>query len=1848
MYFLHKALFLCVMALFSPSVFAQVVDDCYDGSHSENSIQHKQSKWVDLKDRLGLSDASVGSFDYDEPWFTSVVAKNQNVKFQAAHVYMDTIYVHKGTTVELSLPTQSVEHESSVHTYQRWYSYRTDRTFETNHSNGAVYDLLTPLSGVTAYRFDNGYVGRPLSSNQLLDMNFYYPTDGEFMDWFDQADRTDNDWYMVACDVSGYTDFTEHYGGEQADQDVSDETLRTNFCKNYYEPTLGVRAIFYIVGVDNHQSSESWDKGHNRLKLSEYQGGGNSEGNRYLEEYEISFPAKHVSNYTSELVALSKDARGYAIPDVDEMEDLSVSLADNDAGLQLATTSLSGMNRVIKFRKSGVGNQTPWEVKDGSTATILVTKSVNGTTYNIARFKLTFHADQIPLTQTQISQLGTDTASGKSWNFLYRSPKWMEENLKLLTALNFDYDPNVEALYGQDAYFPFPMDWTHSSYAFFDGSKRGDYVGEHKIYQTKQYYAEWGNYAIVNDYKGFGELSGGIQARPPKNVGKDDDGYFLFIDASDRPGVIAQLPFDERLCPGSELFMTAWMKSTGIKANDDAALLFTVLGVDSTKNADGSYTVTRTPIYRHSSSQIRTTVWLGAGDPGTGSGHNEWYQVYFSFINNNTQVESYDSYLLQIENNSASTEGGDMYLDDIRVYLMQPSAEVNQLDVSCTQNRTLMNIKMDWDRLMSRLGYSDDDEGVDAIDFCFIDEAEYNSYLLQHPDDYSGAISDAVVEISDDDTGDSGYHGTFNTLYFNLPFDRNKEYDGSNHPNLGSDNKGEDGNSYFYRMTDETGESSLAVDFYSALIPNRSYIMLIQPHLSADKDLDADDFAGMINNACAIKTSFYVTAQTLLRVNGEVVDPTTDFCAGQIFNFSTNVRVPTGVNPDGTNSYTEIRNGVYFDWFFGTEDEFIAPNDSFGGVSLMDALGIFRDIYPDKTDLTEVQIGEQATADGQMANFTQDDYDIIKYYIEAEGEEGGLHHRLILHRENLDITLLSSGLKLVIQPIPTLKSPDGDISDEAWAKVCWAYVPLELEASGDAPQLHAGFNVTRYPSADFNPGLRIGLSQIEATSAEHPMTVPLRGATLVSPNAEYIGMVLSAMPEVFNKLYLVDTDDPAYKNETFFPVDFSEYSLPIGVIKSLHAEPYVEGSSYKDEMQIYFDTQTEQDNGFRFQPKEGYTYTFVVHFEEQSKNEVSNTCFGSFVVPMKVVPENLVWRGTSVTSNWNNDNNWERADKSELKKDDSDSYLTNEDNMTSRGFVPMLFTNVIMPGGSQAELYMAGYTNGGEGWSSSRPDYMELPTENIQYELMAYDQDGMLTTQRYRVNMCRDIHFEPGAQMLHAEELLYNKAWTDVEVTPGRWTLVSTPLQGVVSGDWYAPKATGRQATEYFKDITFSLADYNRLSPAVYQRTWSDGATVVEQSGGNEKTPVSFAAEWSSVYNDASVPYEAGAGFSLKAVSDNTPLLFRFPKADESYEVATEPLNRQGSGKLLVSGLVDRSNPYVYNPKSDVTITLKPSSAAENGARYLLVGNPFMTLLDVRKFVEANEEVLAQKFWYVTADGSTQADASDGNGQWMASAPYQAAPYSAFYVEVSDPNAAEVSVKFDAGMQVEFTSTGDASSDRGQTLQIEAIGSQGSSRALLGYSDRADNACGREDAVLLENLSGNDVKVPQVYTVAGSTAVGANWLKDVQQVPLGVFAATEEENVTLTFTGLDALRSPRLYDAELNVETPLSEGYQLTVKGASHGRYFLRSLGGALTGLTSTETEPELTAYSVRPGELIVSSNAALQNVQVFTADGRRLSPVMQSQSDYVRCMSGVERGVVLVEATVDTCRKIVRKVMVK
>lgn len=1213
------ALFFLMAAALWPAVDAlgQVTGNKYNKTYEEVKITHKAAKWFDL--RSGISDAAqaMDTFDDETKMFTLQDGKTE---VQAAHTYLDTIYVHKGTSVSLEIPDK-LGTQIRVESYQRWHSFRTDGTYRTQNTDpNQVWDLLTPADGIsgTSYRYANGYVGYPKGAN-LYKVNFYVPTDDEFTKWFGAGAATtyDNKYYLVACDVSSYTDYTKNF----------DKTTPSKFSfepqsdGKTYEPTLTHRVLFYIVTVDDRDKDPTvtWTKGMGRLKDLAYQGGTLDEGKKYLEEYDISFPVTRVSDHTKELVALSKDAWSYAIPGVLKDNDnntLNISLKDDNSGIKLATTTLTGMNRIIQFNYpyDNTTDNTQYVYAYNSKATIYVTKTVGDVTYNIARFNLTFIRDTRLLTQTQLKRIEDGTIQNENLKYYqFRTDKYLEQNYQLLTSLNFDYDPAVADTYGSSAFYPFPLAWTSNSYSFYDGAEGDDFKNGNK-------YPEWGYYSIMSTFMEKDHWNNGTKNSYAESL--PGSTYHLYVDASDRPGVIARLPFRDKLCRGTELFVTAWLKSAGWSSSmADAGMLFSIMGV----RKDPVLGTVYEPIYRHSSSQVRRTDYLKGGMPGTGSGTNEWMQMYFSFIID--EDADYESYVLQIDNNSASTDGGDMYIDDIRVYMARPNVNVKQKKLSCDEN-TLMTLELDWEQLLSRVGLeestSQDEKFDQAIDFCFVDKKKYEAYLQENPGAYQQAIENSYVTLADGEIFEEG----IGTLYYSLYFDIiNHGYnEDPSEDNLVRDHVVDEYSTpkkygFRYRVTNE--EKKLAIDLYASMTQNRDYIMFVRDHDDTDEDgIGFDDFNP--SEKCAIKTEFRVNPMNQVLINGQIVKPEDmdKYCTGQAFEFTVNLKYQ---NDQG--EYVDYTgNDIYFDWFFGTMDEYETYytyvngviTEDLGGtdekVNLKDALIAFRSEYPGDVDVIIDQNGKYQIEAEPREQFEAAHKALIEYFLNSD-KTVGLNCQLVLYKQSLNIRLLEDGLDLVVAPIP-LSTGEGNL-------ICTTPIELQLEPGGKAPVVLPGFEYMSYTDynstverEDYYPAMRIGLAQIKASSEKNPIKINLRNAKFAFDSgatdkpSDYDPDHIGLMPKE-KDLYLISSNDPAL-HDLLNPTDgeYDRHQYSIGKVVSFYAKPYGGSGPLPDNhMDIYFDL-TNLMSGLEnndaktaiekqvFTPREGYEYRFGVHFEE--------------------------------------------------------------------------------------------------------------------------------------------------------------------------------------------------------------------------------------------------------------------------------------------------------------------------------------------------------------------------------------------------------------------------------------------------------------------------------------------------------------------------------------------------------------------------------------------------------------------------------------------------------------------------
>lgn len=174
-----KILFLVSAILCVSSALGQI-----NNAYRNNSVKHKYpNKWYTIRNNSGMSQASkdMDTFDDETPSFKNTYT---NTDIQAAHTYIDTLYVRKGESVTLYLPLISNGlNQLSAQAYQRWYNFITEGTFSYTSRN-TTYDIVSFNS--TAYRFANGYVGGVNTdlgnngTNYLDRITFTYPTDAQY------------------------------------------------------------------------------------------------------------------------------------------------------------------------------------------------------------------------------------------------------------------------------------------------------------------------------------------------------------------------------------------------------------------------------------------------------------------------------------------------------------------------------------------------------------------------------------------------------------------------------------------------------------------------------------------------------------------------------------------------------------------------------------------------------------------------------------------------------------------------------------------------------------------------------------------------------------------------------------------------------------------------------------------------------------------------------------------------------------------------------------------------------------------------------------------------------------------------------------------------------------------------------------------------------------------------------------------------------------------------------------------------------------------------------------------------------------------------------------------------------------------------------------------------------------------------------------------------------------------------------------------------------------------------------------------------------------------------------------
>lgn len=1853
--------------------------------YSDYEIRPKRSWFVKLAHEAQTSPMTGFIQRDEEGWTINPYTKRP---MQKTSTYTITHYLKCQSTHDLYVPTCMVKNETGLthsRAYQRWYNYKTDE---------AVNDSVLYLGINSSRKYSNGLVvGARLNFN-----------DGGYGDFvgkcvtFQMPENVPDDWeYILGADLTTYTDFVDYFGDNgnplYTGEVTNDIVVPTD--QDLIEPTVTGRNIFVIRNARAIAN-----------QLLNYREG----SKHWLEEKTITFPRKKMTLKVSTVnLDMQKSDYWFYKAATAAEENLQNAEVNNGGTLEIeiydplntGITSMgfqandlsSASERAIGFKYprdpdgSGIG-----EAKADQCELKVYGRTSDNIRYQIAKFTLKFENDFEPILYTEVIGKNAD-GSFKS----DRSP----EALKALTGnpvatITFDPDPydtflsppvgtntSILSNNGQgdranttySSCYRYPFNYDNTSYCFTPANKNSDHCtwGNYTISKELNSNDRGNFYPIKKFYKDF-YIQGGYDAT---------NAAFLYIDASDLPGQIASIDFSGQACTDSRLYVSAWMSSPNFTTESPANVVFRVEGITESGDVNTLYSYCPGAILGKARDRTGKTIDNKTDNKGIGL----WQQVFFSFINKSTIP--YTRYRLTIDNACTNTSGGDILIDDIEVFSLKPSVQLERSTPVCSQQITLAKMTADFDVILQQLDLTENEDLTDGnpnMWYCLLDKALYDKELTAKatvPSNYTPSTTDVRRAFTTALVGDpavtTGPERAFRyiefTTHFNNdallpPYDYAKALHGMN--------------AQRFKETSGAGDRHFIISdkFKGAnLQPRHEYYILFKPRFSSDPiTINNAVNAFELGTDCCIMSTFRTGSAITVVEDGDddtAIDNEVQTCAGKSVALSVkqNGTADNGTEPERLTQYDWWRDyvaGAFAQIYVNTAnrtwrviDKHEAPIST--EITLREALMTFRHFYP---TATTVAAAKPQSDDAFV--LTQPIIDVLLQLTQNTSKSVA---PLLLLNNTCNVFIPVATTQGEIEYVTVI--PIDHTNADGNVQYCYDPERISILVSGKAPQIFDGLNgaTDTYPDHLTNVPIRTSLAAVNevreqsaktATAPNNVLRIPLRSMRTITAGALGMQHILPSDSDL-GDVYITATNDSAMEVYKIFADKKVEGFRTVGHVKELEALSANPTEAHAD---IYF------LNDFR--PREGYTYTLRIDFRERfaaGDATVSTACDGTLLFDLIIVPQYEVWTGAAGNTDWTNDANWARADRTELLRDATDApdYVTNAKNGTAQGFAPMSHTNVIVtPQANGPLLYATDYSSAkGNNFVHfiEHEGDLRTATPDIEYHLLTQKQateGGFNPCSRYGTYQANNLVLQSGSELLHPERLTYTQAWVEYALTPGRWYTLGSPLQHTYAGDWYAPTDNAQQLTPYFDDVTFNTTDYNRFAPAVYQRSWDKANSLLyylepysadaHQQATVQNKDVYQAIAWSKTFNDVQTPYGVG-GFSVKvnakgASNTYTKSLFRLPKEDTKFGYYTTAQATDGKEYT-----VDRTNSHrlIADQLNETSHTITQTLTNQNTANaYFLVSNPFTCGLNMNQFFSTNaSELEGAKYWLLTADGQLGVMQNADDKQWITvndatatTAQGVLAPGQGFFVKAAHPTGS-LSLRFTADMMTSAKAVGSTlrAPARRQplggslrTLRIRAARGGLRSEAIVVKDTEANNDY--QPSEDLEALVDNALAdVPTVYTLAGTQASTINRRHTMFRVPLGILSNSDAPT-HLTFMGLNEFNETlSLLDEQTGLVTPLTlstgaktDSVSLEVSGNAVGRYYI---------LSSAEPTPDDLASLTRPliqvdnQRLVITSSPAhpLTHVEVVDAAGRVLYQ-MKPFTSSLRLK--LPQGIYVVEARTD------------
>lgn len=1369
-------------------------------------------------------------------------------------------------------------------------------------------------------------------------------------------------------------------------------------------------------------------------------------------------------------------------------------------------------------------------------------------------------------------------------------------------------------------------------------------------------------------------------------------GGYMYVDASDESRNIATIDFSASLCSGSQMYFTAAIADVTEGGKTSPQLMARVFA----KNEFGEKTLVMSFL-----TSVLKTVNKGDG----GYKYNKWYQVYgYGNTPENFDITNYTDFSVEIDNYSRDTEGADFCVDQIVFYTSTGKIQVEQTGGKCEDQDLSVTAMMDVENLENMVTLSDTPTTIYYKLFKITGKNQYGIISFEPCDDPS------LYENGGKSYGQADIRkyvlkadGTLDNSTADI-IERNARYvirDGILYAKL-IDNKVlnlPQGNDYFIALTKNlqapdvtkwADPNNVCEVFSKFFLPKKTYA-----HFLA---LDGDHHvvSQTVQSACGQST-----AHVEYYIQANIPDET------EPSGFKS---LPYGT--DGSIA----DDGVLFDYFLGTTKEQMTANYAGYSVSLLEALQEYRQYErtTPTTEYSTTLREAFESVNSDYYNILKDAINNGLLLLRASGkfdyELTKATTTFWAIPVNTDYTFDAKNFT-VCNYIPftfTLKS------GTSGPEVVLGFDDVDYESAGTKRVLRVGLEqlnkmrtqgyVLHVPVNRFSDkyGTTAGKVYFESdprltlASSSDPTAMPEVGKTFakivpvsagdprpcVDRDHMYIALDLTSCGFALHEGYqyevstiVFDAEDAgdistACKGDLFMVikvvpefVTWKAQNVDNDGKPTESTTDYWSANWYNDgnwhrstREELYKDTKGSAQNTATAGHPDGY--------ENNGEGDLSGLNAGNpGFVPMKF---------TYVT----------------LPTGNHAPSLINEPRVVGTGkgarrqgggFLDLTRTTLLTDRSPNANT---------DGMSLSERQNSK-PTENIYYDMLVrygefhtgddpeehygegcfghryINSSGVWADQgtaditakvfdveKFQGNVCREIYFKPGAELLRPHRLHYEKAWVEKEMDANKWYLVSVPMKNTYAGDMYVPTSmtdyslvtpapvAGRQVTEAFQPITFNTPTYSRTRYPIYQRSWgmNNGTVHVKQNdirANSYSANLSYGtvttniAEWGHTYNDVQVSYNTLTAFAIRAHKKNQSdkTLIRLPKADTSYEYydwnEDNPTPAAGTaiktvGKASIYKLV---SDYQDDTDSETTPLVFSISSMQQQDGYVLVGNPFMVSIDMKKFFDYNTELSTDGYW--TYEGSVaEAHAAPTTEKTTVIKPLQA-----FFVKKGTATA----ITFNKEMQI----------DGNHPTPPGWGGGGGKAMTLIAENDK-----GQSKATILTE-EGNDVEtlfdsnlddVPMVYIAPDGKALSILHSSLFTPLSFGVTCSTDDA-VDVTLSGLDAIGENSLYvvDAVDGRATKIEENISVSILPNEYGRYFITntsSLG---------ETEDDMTGdirVSVHHGMVTVTASRNLGTVRALGTNG---ATVYSAEDCGTTTTFALHRGIYVVEANGEAGNKRVK-----